>query len=82
MENIRQAGGQTFRENQGEVAAEARAPQDCVQEAESKADVESTERGEIMAEQIGMANKTIEEQAALRPEVADLKGMVKTLHAA
>ena len=82
MEESRQADAQKFRDIHQEMAAEAQALQGRVQEAESKADVASTGRGKSMAEQIGMAKKTTEENAALCQGVEHLKDMVKALHAA
>ena len=58
-ERSRQADAQKFREIQERMAAEAKAFQERVQEAESKADLENAERGRIIAEQIGMAQKNV-----------------------
>ena len=81
-ERVRQADAQKFRENQERMVAETKAIQDRVQEAESKADLESAERGKIVAEQIGMAKRSVEEKAAFRQEAEDLKDIVKSLKAA
>ena len=80
-ERVRQADAQKFRENQERMVAETKAIQDRVQEAESKADLESAERGKIVADYIGMAQRSAEEKAALRQEAEDLKDMVESLEA-
>ena len=81
-ERARQADAHKFREIQERMPAETKPLQERAQEAESKVDHESAERGRVIAEQIGMAQRSVEEKSALRQEVKYLKNMVNNFKAA